>query len=171
MAVIVEPCCLLKCNRRIVTFHRMFFLCVCVCLFSSDKVYRDLDLQGPRFTTLAVWKRHHTTCTSGCRLLATQCVLPGSPQVDSRHEPTHGDTHSMVVDHTQYGSRHVCVCRAWKAMCAGGIASLARDQLDVCADRTISAPEQAVCACGRSFRRKGDLTLHSRFCNKQANAL
>ena len=59
----------------------------------------------------------------------------------------------------------------WRAICEEGIAPLVEGQSDDQLAWPTSAPSQEVCVCGRSFRRKGDLTRHRRFCGSQADAL
>ena len=56
--------------------------------------------------------------------------------------------------------------QAWQALCRDGILSLVEQHSQGWPPGAAPTSEDTahVCACGRSFRRRGDLTRHNRFC-------
>ena len=55
--------------------------------------------------------------------------------------------------------------REWRALCRDGVSSLVEQHNRGWSSRSAPTGNTCfTCVCGRSFRRKGDLTRHSRFC-------
>ena len=55
--------------------------------------------------------------------------------------------------------------KAWTALCQDGLSSLVEQHHTGWHSGVSSACDSTfTCQCGRSFRRKGDLTRHRRFC-------
>ena len=60
--------------------------------------------------------------------------------------------------------------RAWKALCLDGVLSLVEQSHPGWPPGATSChtTDSYSCLCGRSFRRKGDLTRHRRFCSSSS---
>ena len=54
--------------------------------------------------------------------------------------------------------------KEWAVRCKEGVNEVASCRKNLCAANRQSQEKTYVCACGRSFRRQGDLTRHQRFC-------
>jgi uncharacterized protein YbjT (DUF2867 family) len=65
--------------------------------------------------------------------------------------------------------------RAWRALCQDGISSLVEQHSQGwplgSAFTNRATCTSFTCVCGRSFRRKGDLTRHTRFCGSAGTAV
>ena len=63
--------------------------------------------------------------------------------------------------------------RAWRALCQDRISSLVEQHSQgwPVGSAFTNRATSFTCVCGRSFRRKGDLTRHTRFCGSAGTAV